>query len=61
MTPTILMGFASFKDGSFELIVRDDESGAETTLHGTLRPGQMEIVDRILPTCVFVPVRAHEE
>lgn len=61
MTPTVLMGFSSFKDGRFELIVRDDESGAETTLHGILKPGQMELVDRILPTCVFVQVRAHEE
>jgi hypothetical protein len=50
------MGFASYKDGTFELIVKDDESGEETTLEGKLKPGQLKIVDRILPTCVFVPV-----
>jgi hypothetical protein len=53
---TILLGFASYKDGSFELIVMDDKTGKETTLHGMLKPGQLEEVDRILPTCVFVPV-----
>jgi hypothetical protein len=51
---TVVLGFASYKGGSFELIVRDDKSGTETTLEGTLRPGQLEIVDRILPTCVYV-------
>lgn len=50
----IVLGFASFKDRRFELIVRDDESGLETTLKGQLEPGQLEVVDRILPTCVFV-------
>lgn len=53
----IVMGFASYKDRSFELIVRDDESGQETTLRGKLEPGQFEIIDQILPSCVYVPVK----
>lgn len=49
----VRFGFASYADGHFELIVRnaDDE---ETTLRGQLQEGQLEVVDRILPTCVFV-------
>lgn len=57
MNMTTVMGFASYKDGRFELIVRDEESGLETTLEGTLKPGQLETVGRILPTCVYVPVQ----
>jgi hypothetical protein len=53
---TIIMGFASFNDRRFELIVKDSETGEETTLEGTLKPGQLQTVDRLLPTCVFVPV-----
>lgn len=49
----VWFGFASFRDGSFELIVQN-EQGEETTLHGHLKPGQFEIADRILPTCVMV-------
>ena len=57
-TPTvIILGFASYRDGRFELIVRDDETCEETTLEGQLRPGQLAIVDRILPTCVYVKAR----
>lgn len=51
---TVVLGFASWSDGSFELIVQDKKSGVETTLHGKLQPGQLEIVDLILPTCVYV-------
>jgi|HubBroStandDraft_1064217.scaffolds.fasta_scaffold12487_7 hypothetical protein len=47
-------GFASFADGRFELIVRDRKTWEETTLMGALEPGQFEVADRILPTCVFV-------
>jgi len=47
-------GFASFADGRFELIVRDRKTWEETTLMGTLEPGQFEVADRILPTCVYV-------
>ncbi len=55
--PTPLMlGFASFQDGTFELIVRDPETGNETTLHGVMQPGQLEEVDALLPTCCFVRV-----
>jgi hypothetical protein len=56
----IKFGFASFKDGSFELIVMDDKTGRETTLYGQLRPGQLEEIDRILPTCVFVRAAAKQ-
>lgn len=52
-TSTIEFGFTSFADGSFELIVRN-QSGDETLLEGQLRPGQLEHVNRILPTCVYV-------
>ena len=49
------IGFASFKDRSFELIVIDIKTGREVMLSGTLRPDQtLEEVDRVLPTCVFV-------
>lgn len=58
---TTLFGFASYKDGDFELIVKDTESGEETTLYGKLKPDQLEKVDRILPTCVFVPVKRMEQ
>jgi hypothetical protein len=51
---TVVLGFASWPDGRFELIVQDANTGEETTLKGMLEPGQLEIVDRILPTCVFV-------
>jgi len=57
----IVMGFSSYKDRNFELIVRDDENGLETTLHGKIEPGQLEIIDQILPTCVYVPVKAKSE
>lgn len=53
----ILLGFASWKDGSFELIVQDQESGEETTLCGQLKEGQLKQVDKILPTCVFVKAK----
>jgi hypothetical protein len=61
----VWFGFASFFDGSFELIV-ENEKGEQTTLHGRIRPGQLEEVDRILPTCVMVKgeplsTRAQEE
>jgi hypothetical protein len=52
-TSVVILGFASFSDRSFELIVRNRD-GLETTLCGHLTPGQLEIVDRILPTCVYV-------
>ena len=55
--PTIVLGFASFQDDSYELIVRDEVSGEETVLHGKLQPGQFEIINRILPTCVYVKAR----
>ncbi len=50
----VILGFASYKDGSFELIVQDKETGEETMLEGKLKPEQFEIINRILPTCVFV-------
>lgn len=56
---TLVLGFASWADNSFELIVRDDKTGDETTLCGTLKPGQLEMVSKVLPTCVFVPAFAH--
>jgi hypothetical protein len=56
-TPTVILGFASYQDGRFELIVQDDISCEETTLKGQLDPVQFEVVDRILPTCVFVRAR----
>lgn len=51
--PEVRLGFASWANGSFELIVRNNE-GDETTLHGKLEEDQLEKVDKILPTCVFV-------
>ncbi len=51
--PEFTFGFASWANGSFELIVRN-RGGDETTLHGELRPGQFGEVDRILPSCVYV-------
>lgn len=56
----IILGFASFQDGGFELIVRNRD-GLETTLRGQLAPGQLEIVDQILPTCVFVKAGTPDE
>lgn len=54
MTP-VRLGFASFKNGEFELIVRRDETGEEITLHGRLLPEQnLKDLDSLLPTCVFV-------
>lgn len=53
----LILGFASYADQSFELIVRDDETGIETTLCGTLQPNQLATVSRILPTCVYVKAR----
>lgn len=50
------LGFASFQDGSFELVVRDPAKGAETTLEGRMKAGQLEQVDALLPTCCFVTV-----
>ena len=56
-TPQILqLGFASFQDGTFELIVRDPETGRETTLEGRMKPNQLVEVDRLLPTCVMIRV-----
>ena len=49
----VIFGFASYKDNSFELIVRNQEY--ETILKGQLKEGQLEIVDKILPTCAFIP------
>ena len=51
---TISLGFSSYNDGRFELIVQDKDTGDETTLHGKLLPGQFQQIDNILPTCVFV-------
>lgn len=51
---SVSLGFASYKDGAFELIVVDLNTYEETTLCGTLKPGQLQLADRILPTCVFV-------
>lgn len=48
------MGFASYQDGTFELILRDPKTGHETTLHGMMQPGQVDAVDKILPSCVFI-------
>ena len=56
----ILLGFASYKNGDFELIVQHEETYEETTLRGKLEPGQFEIVDRILPTCVFVRAKTKD-
>lgn len=50
----VTVGFASWKDDTFELIVRHDGEGDETTLKGKLEPGQLEAVHKILPTCVFI-------
>lgn len=62
-TSAVEFGFASFADGSFELIIRN-KMGDETMLEGQLRTGQLDFVDRILPTCAYVtaiPVRAEQQ
>jgi len=56
MTETIRMGFAGFQDGTFELILVNPRTGKETMLCGQLKPGQLAVVDAILPTCVFITV-----
>ena len=56
-TPVVILGFSSYNDGEFELIVQDEKTGEETTLEGNLKPGQFEIIHRILPSCVFIQTR----
>lgn len=52
---TRTFGFASYQDRSFELIVRDEATSKEVTLHGTLQPEQtIDAIDMVLPTCVYV-------
>jgi hypothetical protein len=51
---TVFLGFASYQDGKYELIVEDSETGEQDTLEGQLRPGQLEKIYSILPTCVMV-------
>ena len=49
------IGFASWKNRSYELIVWNIETGEEITLHGKLLHYQdLEMIDKILPTCVYV-------
>lgn len=51
----IKISFASFKDDLFELVVYDKVAHKAVVLEGSLKPGQLERVSEILPTCVFVP------
>lgn len=58
MERTLIAGFCSWPDGSFELILRRQDGSGETILKGTLEPGQFDAVDRLLPTCLLVEVDA---
>lgn len=53
----VLLGFCSFKDGTFELIVQNEKTGEEIMLTGIVEPGSLERIDRVLPTCVYVEAR----
>lgn len=55
LTTDIMCGFASFQDGTFDLIVQRQSDGLEVTLSGRLTRDQFEVIDQMLPTCVFVP------
>lgn len=56
---SLMVGFASFKDRSFELVVEDTKSGKQITLCGTLKPEQsLQEISELLPSCVFVKASA---
>jgi hypothetical protein len=60
-TAEVRFGFASYKDGKFELIAINIKTGEEITLEGQLRPDQtLEQIDKVLPTCVYVNGVAQE-
>jgi hypothetical protein len=55
------LGFASFQDGTFELIVSDQKNYKEITLKGLMEGNpSLEEIDAILPTCVFVNAESPE-
>ena len=54
----IEVGFASFKDGTIELIFRRDYNEVTIT-KGRVSKGDRDLLLDILATCVFVPVEPH--
>ena len=53
---TLRVGFASFKDGTFELNLEDPETCESVCLTGDIAAKDAEFVDRFFPTCVYVKV-----
>jgi len=54
MSEQVTIGWTSFQDGTFELIVKDPATHEETTLKGTCTDAQSDLVNRLFPPCVFV-------
>jgi len=52
----VLLGFASFQDGTFELVVQNKATGDECMLTGPMTM-PLEKIDKVLPTCVYVPAK----
>lgn len=54
MSEQVTVGWASFQDGTFELIVKDPVTREETTLTGLCTDAQSDLVSRLFPPCVLV-------